>query len=110
MAARRAFPKVLARVAGGSLINTTGREALTLLTLVERGSKGVSGLDFPGGPAYRLGAYIFDLRSMGVGIRTETESHGIGSHGRYYLTTEVEIISVDHGSTPTRGVIEEARA
>ncbi|WP_156640393.1 winged helix domain-containing protein [Bosea sp. PAMC 26642] len=96
--AKRSFPKVLARIAGGALINTTGREALTLLTLVERGSKGVSGLDFPGGPAYRLGAYVFDLRGMGVGIRTETESHGIGHHGRYFLTTEVQIIAVDHGA------------
>ncbi|AMJ61971.1 winged helix domain-containing protein [Bosea sp. PAMC 26642] len=96
--AKRSFPKVLARVAGETVINCTGREALTLLTLVERGSKGVSGLDFPGGPAYRLGAYIFDLRGMGVGIRTESESHGIGSHGRYHLTTEVQIIAVDHGA------------
>lgn len=97
MKARRNFPKVVARVAGETMIRCTGREALTLLTLVERGSKGVSGLDFPGGPAYRLGAYVFDLRGMGVGIKTETESHGIGHHGRYSLTTAVEIVAVEHG-------------
>ena len=95
--AKRSFPKVLAKVAGETIINATGREALTLLTLVERGSKGVSGIDFPGGPAYRLGAYVFDLRGMGVGISTEMEEHGIGHHARYVLTTPVEIIAVDHG-------------
>jgi hypothetical protein len=98
MAARRNYPKVLAKVAGETTIRCTGREALTLLTLVERGSNGVSGLDFPGGPAYRLGAYVFDLRGMGVGIKTEMEEHGIGHHGRYHLTTEVEIVAVDHGN------------
>jgi hypothetical protein len=97
--AKRAFPKVVARVAGTTTIHCTGREALTLITLVERGSKGVTGIDFPGGPASRLGAYVFDLRGMGVGIRTESESHGIGSHGRYFLTNSVEIVSVDHGAT-----------
>lgn len=95
--AKRSFPKVFARIAGGGIIRCTGREALTLLTLVERGSKGVSGLDFPGGPAYRLGAYVFDLRGMGIGIKTETESHGIGHHGRYSLTTPVQIVAVDYG-------------
>lgn len=97
--AKRAYPKVLARIADDPIgIAVNGREALTLLTLVDRGSKGVSGLDFPGGPAYRLGAYVFDLRGMGVGIRTESESHGIGSHGRYFLTNAVEIIAVDYGN------------
>ena len=36
--AKRAFPKVLARIAGETLICVNGREALTLLTLVERGT------------------------------------------------------------------------
>lgn len=96
--AKRAFPKVVARVAGTATIHCNGREALTLLTLVERGSKGVSGVDFPGGPAYRLGAYVFDLREMGVGIETGSESHGIGTHARYKLTVPVEIVAVDHGA------------
>lgn len=97
--AKRAFPKVVARVAGTTTIRCNGREALTLLTLVERGSAGVSGIDFPGGPAYRLGAYVFDLRQMGVGIETGSESHGIGTHARYKLTTPVEIVAVDRGAT-----------
>ena len=74
-----------------------GREALTLLALVQNGSKGVSGIDFPGGPAYRLGAYVFDLRGMGVGIRTDREEHSVGTHARYVLTTPVTIEAVDHG-------------
>lgn len=100
--AKRSYPKVLAKVAGETIIRANGREALTLLTLVERGSKGVSGLDFPGGPAYRLGAYVFDLRGMGVGIETRMEEHSVGHHGRYFLTTPVEIVAVDHGTNAAR--------
>lgn len=100
--AKRAFPKIAARVAGTTTIHCTGCEALTLLTLVERGSKGVSGVDFPGGPAYRLGAYIFDLRGMGVGIETRLEDHGIGRHARYVLVSGVEIVTVDHGGETGR--------
>ncbi|AZO79609.1 MULTISPECIES: hypothetical protein [unclassified Bosea (in: a-proteobacteria)] len=96
--AKRAFPKLLARVAEGPTISVNGREALTLLTLVERGAKGVTGIEFPGGPAFRLGAYVFDLRGMGVGIETGSESHGIGTHARYRLTTAVQIVSVDYGT------------
>jgi len=95
---KRAYPKVIAKLAGEATIRCNGREALTLLTLVDRGSKGVSGIDFPGGPAYRLGAYVFDLREMGVGIETGSESHGIGTHARYRLSTPVQIISVDYGT------------
>lgn len=97
MKARRNFPKVRATVADGPTIDVTGREALTLLALVQNGSKGVSGIDFPGGPAYRLGAYVFDLRGMGVGIRTDREEHSVGTHARYVLTTPVTIEAVDHG-------------
>ena len=97
MRTRRAYPKVLARLDDGQAIRCTGREALTLLTLIERGSRGVSGVDFPGGPAYRLGAYVFDLRGMGVGINMELEEHGIGHHGRYTLVTPVKIEAVDYG-------------
>lgn len=97
MATRRNYPKVLARIDGGAFVNATGREGLTLLTLVERGADGVSGLDFPGGPAYRLAAYVCDLRGMGIGIRTETESHGIGHHARYFLTTPVRVVRIDRG-------------
>lgn len=97
MTNRRNFPKVTARLADGQTIKIKGRDALTLVTLVERGARGVSGIDFPGGPAYRLGAYIFDLRTLGVAIRTDSEPHSVGSHGRYVLVSPVELVSVDHG-------------
>jgi hypothetical protein len=101
--AKRSYPKVAARVAGGATFCCTGREALTLLTLVERGTGGITGIDFPGGPAYRLGAYVHDLRhQFGVGIQTDSESHGIGSHARYRLTTPVEIVAVDYGTQTGR--------
>ncbi|MET3890408.1 hypothetical protein ABIE41_001484 [Bosea sp. OAE506] len=97
MKPRRNFPKVRATIADGPTINVTGREALTLLALAQNGSRGVSGIDFPGGPAYRLGAYVFDLRGMGVGIRTDREEHSVGTHARYVLTTPVTIEAVDFG-------------
>ena len=97
MTERRGYPKVLARVADGPVIRCTGREAMTLLTLIERGESGVSGVDFPGGPAYRLSGYIFDLRKMGVGIETQSEDHNVGSHGRYKLVTPTAVVSIDHG-------------
>ncbi|MGE7469245.1 winged helix domain-containing protein [Bosea sp. NPDC003192] len=95
--AKRSYPKLVARIADGPTIAVNGREALTLLALIERGPKGVTGVDFPGGPAYRLAAYVADLRGFGVGIKTESESHGVGHHARYSLTMAVEIVSVDRG-------------
>lgn len=87
--ARRSYPKVLARVEGGPVINPVGREGETLLMLVEKGAKGLRAYDFRGGPPFRLAAYVCDLRTMGVGIATSREKHATGDHAVYTLTSAV---------------------
>jgi hypothetical protein len=96
---RRNFPRVLAKMATNpeTVIRATGREAATLLKLVEKGTTGLRAYDFAGGPPFRLGAYVFDLRGMGLSIRTEREEHATGWHAVYVLETPVTILAVDDG-------------
>ncbi|GGK28226.1 winged helix domain-containing protein [Salinarimonas ramus] len=93
----RAIPRVVAEIVGGKRFRVVGRDAETLLLLVRRGERGVTAFDFPGGPAFRLGAYVHDLRREGLGIRTEREPHDGGTHARYVLETPVTVIGVDVG-------------
>lgn len=73
-----------------------GREAQTLVQLVERGPRGLSGLECG---ATRLSAYVFDLRhEFGLDIQAKTETHGgtfAGNHARYVLLSPVELGNVD---------------
>lgn len=73
-----------------------GREAETLTMLIDRGERGLSGLECG---ATRLAAYVHDLRhDFGLEIRTEHESHGgafAGSHARYILVSAVELGNVE---------------
>ena len=86
-------PKLSARVLpDGAPFLVTGREAETLSALVRHGARGVSGWDFPGGPPYRLAAYVHDLRRIGVPIAMAWERHSGGRHGRFFLTGEIQII------------------
>jgi len=91
---KRAYPKVLARMPEGQTIRAVGREAETLLMLVQKGTRGVRAYDFVGGPPFRLGAYIHDLRRMGLVIRTDREAHEGGEHGVYVLVSPVTVIQV----------------
>lgn len=95
---KRYFPRVEAAFADGGEIRAVGREGATLLMLIECGPKGVRALDFDGGPAYRLSAYIHDLRSMGVNIRREFERHTTGWHAVYVLESRMTIMKVDQGA------------
>lgn len=98
MAARRNYPKVRARIADGSTVAVVGREAQTLILLAEKNERGLRAYDFPGGPPFRLAAYICDLRSQfGIGISTTREKHATGEHAVYTLTVPVEIVAVDYG-------------
>jgi hypothetical protein len=92
-AVKRSYPKVLARTEAG-FIQAVGREGETLLMLVKAGEKGVRAYDFAGGPPFRLGAYVHDLRRMGLSIRTDREPHAGGLHAVYVLETPVTIVSV----------------
>jgi hypothetical protein len=95
--ARRGYPKIRARLPDGGFILPVGREAMTLLLLVEKGDRGLRAYDFPGGPPFRLAAYICDLRSeMGLTIDTRFEKHATGDHAVYTLRTAVRIEAVQH--------------
>jgi hypothetical protein len=104
MKQKRLFPQVLAETGDGEKIRVVGREAETLLRLVEKGERGLRAYDFPGGPPFRLGAYIHDLRGMGLAIRTEREAHATGRHGVYFLETPVRIIRAVHADGEREGM------
>lgn len=91
------FPQVSAEMPDGSKIHVVGRDAETLLRLVERGAKGLTAFDFPGGPPFRLPAYVHDLRALGLSIITEREPHATGHHGVFTLQTPVRILRVVEG-------------
>lgn len=96
--AKRGFPKARARLADGSTFAVSGREAQTLILLAEKKARGLRAYDFPGGPPFRLSAYVHDLRhNFSLGIETSYEEHATGQHAVYTLTTPVEIVAVDHG-------------
>jgi Helix-turn-helix domain len=84
------------QVGDGPEIKVTGREAQTVIALVEAGPKGITSLEtFKAGWAVRLGAYVFDLRGFGVPIETTREPHDGGNHARYRLTGPVTLLSVE---------------
>jgi hypothetical protein len=91
------YPQVLASMPDGTKLHVVGREAETLIRLVEKGHRGLRAYDFPGGPPFRLGAYVFDLRCMGIAIRTEREAHATGRHGVYFLETPMTIHHIVEG-------------
>ena len=67
-----------------------GRDRWALEALMRAGAKGCTPIDHP---APRWSAYVFNLRQMGVPIRTHHEAHSgpfPGWHGRYVLECRVE--------------------
>jgi Winged helix domain len=68
--------KLSARLPNDSIIEAKGREAETLLALMHAGGRGVTPLDaHRSGPAYRLAAYVHDLKRLGIPIEMEREPH-----------------------------------
>jgi Helix-turn-helix domain len=89
--------KATFRIGDGLVITATGREAQTIIALVEAGPRGITSLEtFYAGWAVRLGAYIFDLKAMGVPIRATREPHDGGNHARYFLAGPIELIEVNN--------------
>ena len=87
--------QVTFRVESGLIKAATGREAQCLIALFNAGSKGITSLEtFKAGWAVRLGAYVFDLKRMGVAITTTREPHEGDNHGRYTLACRVEIVEI----------------
>ncbi len=93
---RRAFPIVSFCLAANdnAPLLVRGRNAETLLKLLECSQRGLTAYDFKGGPPYRLGAYIANLRGLGLSIETQRETHDCGWHARYVLHTVVTVSQV----------------
>lgn len=99
----RAFPKVRFKAADNDeWTQVLGREAETLLKLHLQLAKGVRAFDFPGGPAFRLSAYVHALRRLGLKIRTRLEPHEVGHHAVYFLESEiqVEVLAITPAAQP----------
>jgi hypothetical protein len=76
----------------GSTQTFKGRDAWTLLHLINAGTDGLTTIDHP---APRWSHYIFRLRRAGLTITTDYEPHRgdyPGTHGRYRLETPVTVI------------------
>lgn len=77
----------------GELFKAVGRFGWMLKALVSAGESGVTPIDHP---APRMSAYVHRLRKdFGLLIETVDEKHGgpyPGSHARYVLRTDVEIV------------------
>ena len=74
-----------------------GQNARTLIALTEAGQEGITALEVSAAWAYRLAAYVYDLRQgYGMDIVTKREEHEHGWHGRYVLNTPVEILEVQN--------------
>ena len=84
--------KATFRIGDGPAITAIGRGAQTTLTQVPADPKGITILEtFLAGWAVRLGAYTFDLKAIGVPVRsTRDGSH----HARYYLVGSAELLEV----------------
>lgn len=78
----------------GQPFKVVGRDAWALRNLVRAGKAGCTPIDHPGP---RWSHYVFKLRGRGLVIETVDEKHaGLfpGSHARYVLRSEVEIIEM----------------
>lgn len=72
-----------------------GQTAKALRELVARGDAGVTALEVNSW-AYRLGAYVHDLRHIhGLTIETVRELHDGGWHARYVLRSPVLLTEVE---------------
>lgn len=79
----------------GRTITVVGRDAWALRNLVNADAAGCTPIDHPGP---RWSHYVFKLRSFGFVIETINEAHGgpfAGTHARYVLRSQVEVIEND---------------
>ena len=86
----------------GMDFTVTGRDAWALLELVKAGRRGCTPID---NPAPRWSAYVFNLKTeQGLTIETKHEAHRgdfPGTHARYVLLDEVEIVARSDEPAPT---------
>lgn len=75
------------------VLTIKGRDAQTLLFLLERGPIGATSGEFSAmGWGRRTSAYVFNLRRKGLEIETQYEEIGDAVVGRYILRTAIEIL------------------
>lgn len=83
--------RAIRAIGPAGLFTVTGQSARALMALVAAGEGGVTAFEVAGW-AYRLGAYVFDLRYRhGLAIETLREPHEGGWHARYVLRSPVRI-------------------
>jgi hypothetical protein len=88
MTARR---KVLRAIGPDGAFTVTGQTAKALASLMVAGKRGITALEVNSW-AYRLGAYVHQLRHQhGLAIETQREPHEGGWHGRYVLRSIVTL-------------------
>ena len=85
--------KVLRAKGPSGAFTVTGQTAKALAALAEAGKRGVTALEVNSW-AYRLGAYVHELRHRhGLAIETQREPHEGCWHGRYVLRSNVTLES-----------------
>lgn len=88
--------EVIARILpDGQPIKVVGRDAWALQNLMRERERGCTPIEHPGP---RWSHYVFKLRGLGFVIQTVDEKHYgpfAGTHARYVLRSEVEIIEED---------------
>lgn len=73
-----------------------GQDAKTLLALIRAGNEGRTSLEVSSW-AFAMSSYISNLRNRhGLNIKTVMEAHDKGSHARYFLQDNVEIIEMSN--------------
>lgn len=73
-----------------------GKAARTLHALTIANSCGITAFELSGTWAFRLAAYVHDLRQgYGMDIKTLREEHEDGWHARYVLITPIEITDIE---------------
>lgn len=71
-------------------IFASGRNRFGLEQLIKAGGTGITADQFAG---VRVAAFVFNLRDMGIEIKSITEQHGgifAGTHSRYHLDCFVQ--------------------
>ncbi len=102
---RRSSYTITARVRGrmrNPLVTITRKTARVLEALEKAGDAGLTALEFCGTHSFKIANYVFRLRHMyGLSIEMIRENHddedGGGWHGRYFLRSEVDILSRSRG-------------
>jgi hypothetical protein len=92
--------KLKIRVGGedGHVLTFRGRVAWMVDRLIKVGERGTTSVE---SPAPRISHYVHQARKAGLYIETVDEAHAgafSGKHGRYFLRSKVEVLSVEEAT------------